>query len=415
MHTRTCLSLLLSAVVTLSPTMLLGQAPAPKSAAPKSAASKSTPRSPVGGPIRRLAEGVETTIPVDPQASETFSAIFPRTPRHREVVEILRGGVPGLRWTPNYYPRSETLEGYNPQSGRLEGIAANTVYRRQVWNLEFTFKPLRMMWIDIPQPSGKMAKKLVWYLVFRVKNRGDSLVAVKDEQGSGPTLVEWSAGDKEFRKNAITAEKAYKDAFRIEKHDGLVPILPKSVLPDWAGLRLGADGLIRFFPRFVLESEEYDKAYLDRVIPVAIPAIQLREDPKRRLLSTVEISSRRIPLSKGREDNSVWGVATWVDVDARMDKFSIYVEGLTNAYRWQDRDDQDPKPRPLDRPKIVLRDAQDKPIRKPLRKERVMRRKTLRLRFWRPGDEFYQSEREIRYGAPPSQGKSTLDHEWVWR
>ena len=412
MHTRTCLSLLLSVAVTLSPTTLLGQAP--KSAAPrsKSKSAKAAPRSPVGAPIRKLAPGVETTIPVDPQASETFSSHFPRTRPNREVVEILRGGVPGLRWKPYYYPRSETLEGYNPQSGRLEGIAANMVYRRQVWNLEFTFKPLRMMWIDIPQPSGKMAKKLVWYLVFRVKNLGDQLVAVRDSEGAGPTLPQWTAGDEAFKKSAITANTAYKDAFRIEKHDGLVPILPKSVLPDWAGLRLGEKGPIRFFPRFVLESEEYDKAYLDRVIPAAIPVIQMREDRRRKLLSTVEISSRRIPLSKGREDNSVWGVATWVDVDARMDAFSIYIEGLTNAYRWQDRNKT---VRPLDRPKIVLRDSEDKPIRKPLRKERVIRRKTLRLRFWRPGDEFYQNEREIRYGAPPSEDKGTLDYEWVWR
>jgi hypothetical protein len=389
MHTQNCLSLLLSVAVGLSPTTLLAQVVAPKSAAPKTKSASAAPRSPVGAPIRRLAKGVETTIPIDPQASETFSSHFPRTPHNRAVVELLRGKPEfDLKYT--YYPKSATLQGINRQTGRLEGIAANTAYRRQVWNLEFTFKPLRMMWVDIPQPSGKMAKKLVWYLVFRVKNSGDHLEAVRDTEGSGPTLAEWNAGDKAFKKSAIAAGTAYKDAFKIKKFDDQV----------W------------FIPRFVLESEEYDKAYLDRLIPVAIPAIQLREDRKRRLLSTVEISSLKIPLSKGREDNSVWGVATWVDVDPRMDRFSIYIEGLTNAYRWQDRNKT---VRPLDREKIVLRDAEDKPVRKPLRAERVMRRKTLRLRFWRPGDEFYQSEREIRYGAPPSKGKGTLDHEWVWR
>lgn len=388
MLVRTCLSLLLSASVVLPAATLLGQATAqpPKS---KSKSAKAAPRSPVGAPIRKLAPGVETTIPIDPQASETYSSHFPRTRPNREVVELVRG-TPELDLNYNYYPRTAALKGLNPQTGQLEGIAANMAFRRRIWNLEFTFKPLRMMWIDIPQPSGKMAKKLVWYLVFRVKNPGDQLVAVREKQGAGPTLPEWSAGDKDFKSKVFTAETAYKDAFRIEKGDAQI----------W------------FLPRFVLDSEEYDKAYLDRIIPAAIGAIQLREDPNRRLLSTVQISSRKIPLSKGREDNSVWGVATWIDVDARMDKFSIYIEGLTNAYRWQDRNET---VRPLKRPKIVLRDADDKPLRKPLRKERVMRRKTLRLRFWRPGDEFFQTEREIRYGAPPSKGKGTLDYEWVWR
>ena len=32
----------------------------------------------------------------------------------------------------------------------------------------------------------------------------------------------------------------------------------------------------------------------------------------------------------------MWGVATWEYVDPRMDFFSIYVKGLTNAYRFAD-------------------------------------------------------------------------------
>ena len=40
--------------------------------------------------------------------------------------------------------------------------------------------------------------------------------------------------------------------------------------------------------------------------------------------------------SDGRADNRVWGVATWNDVDPRIDFFSVYVGGLTNAYRWED-------------------------------------------------------------------------------
>ncbi len=86
----------------------------------------------------------------------------------------------------------------------------------------------------------------------------------------------------------------------------------------------------------MLESHEYKKAYLDRLIPVAIEAIQQKEDPNRKLLSSVEIGSKLIPLSTELVDKSVWGVATWEDVDPRIDYFSVYVEGLTNAYQWID-------------------------------------------------------------------------------
>ena len=33
---------------------------------------------------------------------------------------------------------------------------------------------------------------------------------------------------------------------------------------------------------------------------------------------------------------TVWGIVTWEDIDPRTKWFSIYVEGLTNAYRWKD-------------------------------------------------------------------------------
>ena len=44
---------------------------------------------------------------------------------------------------------------------------------------------------------------------------------------------------------------------------------------------------VRFFPTFVLEAQEYNKAYLDRIIPTAIQAIQQKEDPNRKLGNSV--------------------------------------------------------------------------------------------------------------------------------
>ncbi len=74
-------------------------------------------------------------------------------------------------------------------------------------------------------------------------------------------------------------------------------------------------------PTFSLETLDKKKAYLDRVIPVAMAPIQKREDPKRRLLNSAEIA--QVPLAVGTKDKdtSVWGVAMWEEVDPRIDGF----------------------------------------------------------------------------------------------
>jgi hypothetical protein len=182
-----------------------------------------------------------------------------------------------------------------------------------VWALHFWYKPVRMIEVDVPNPDGRLEKKLVWYMVYRVVNRGDKPV--------------------------------------------------------------------RFVPRMVLGSIDTEKQYLDRLIPVALGPIQRREDRGRRFLNKVEMA-REIPPSPEGRDVSVWGVATWADVDPRTDRFNIYVQGLTNALRWSD-------------------DAEG---------NHQVSYKTLQLNFWRPGDEFYQDESEVRVGGPEE-----LDYTWIYR
>ena len=265
---------------------------------------------------------MEVTIPPDRQEEETVST--------RDIVEILHG-VPGIDWTPKLAPQTQTLR----------DMATQTVFRREIWCLELTFKPPRMLWVDVPQASGKMQRKLIWYLVYHVKNTGGNLQPVKQEDGT------YTIGS--------------------------------------------VDRDVRFFPQFVLEAHEYKKAYLDRIIPVAIPAIQQKEDPRRKLLNSVEISSKPIPVSSELVDRSVWGVVTWEDIDPRVDFFSIYVQGLSNAYQW------------IDSPEGFKKgDAPGK--------GRVLLEKTLVLNFWRPGDEYVEDQRIIRYGVP---GK--VDYSWVYR
>lgn len=295
---------------------------------------------------RTLAPGVLTVIPSSVEEGETSWGPV-------SIPEIVTG-IPNLDWTPNYGPKSQTL---------LEK-AKRVVYRHPVWCLEFAFKPLRMIEVDVPQPGGKMQRKLIWYLVYRVKNVGYDLNPVGAEDRWGQRLFTFE--EVNFRTR-------------------------------------------RFFPRFVLRSLEYDKEYLDRIIPAAQRAIQKRENPGAKLHNSVEITQVEIPLSDERADRSVWGVATWQDIDPRIDFFVVFVGGLTNAFQTED-------------PPGAYK-AGDPPGT-----GRVYRHKTLQLNFWRPGDPVLEHEREIRYGMPADPDpaaqqqiieryglKARLDYAWVYR
>jgi hypothetical protein len=282
-----------------------------------STAVSTTPR-----PFRALVPGVEITIAPERQEEETVAT--------HDVIEILQG-IPDLKWEPKLSPDTQTLR----------EMATQTVFRRSIWCLEFTFKPVRMLWVDVPQASGAMQRKLIWYMVYHVKNTGRHLKPVKQDDGT-------------YTMQAVDRE-------------------------------------LRFFPQLVLGSHEYGKSYLDRIIPVAIAAIRQKEDPARKLYSSVEMGRKPIPVSDDLVDKSVWGVATWEDVDPRVDTFSVLVQGLTNAYKWVD-------------PAGGYKPG-DSPA-----KGRELLQKTLQLNFWRPGDEFVEDQRIIRYGIP---GK--VDYSWVYR
>jgi hypothetical protein len=216
-------------------------------------------------------------------------------------------------------------------------IAKEIRFRRDIWYLEFSFKKPRMIWVDIPQADGHMKPTLVWYLLYSVTNHGEALTSVEQP------------------------DKTHK--------------VDPTQQP------------VRFVPEFILEAPEFSKAYSDRVIPLALGPITTRERPGQKLYTTVSMPKQKIAVGETR-----WGVAMWENIDPRVDFFSIYVKGLTNAYRWQDQPDG-------------YRPGQD-----PIARGRKFFRKTLKLNFWRPGDEYYEDEKEIRYGVP-----GQVDYEWIYR
>jgi len=223
---------------------------------------------------------------------------------------------------------------------------------------------LRMIEVDVPQPSGKMQRKRIWYMVYRVRYLGDDLE---------PDPVKDKYGHTIYSAKSVAHENRF------------------------------------FFPQFILESLDFNKAYQDRIIPAAKTPIAQRELRGQQLHNSVEISQEPIPLSSADAPQDVWGVATWEDIDPRVDFFSVYIKGLTNAYK------------PVNLPNAF------KPGDPPGTGVQLLS-KTLRLNFWRPGDTVYEHEGEIHFGVPvesdPEQQariltkfglKKRVDYLWVYR
>ena len=84
--------------------------------------------------VRQLAPGVLTTIPPDLEPDDTVST--------HDLVEIRANQA--LQWKPEYIPETDTLY----------GMSDDVKFRREIWGLEFAFKPLRMTYVDLPTASA---------------------------------------------------------------------------------------------------------------------------------------------------------------------------------------------------------------------------------------------------------------------
>ena len=169
---------------------------------------------------------------------------------------------PDLAWKPNYAPASETL------LGKSKGV----ILRNEVHCLEFAFKPVRMIQVN---------DKLVWYLLYRVRNVGGNL---KPDDSKGNEV-------------AISRE--------------------------W----------VRFFPTFVLNSLSVKREYMDVINPAAKAMISAKERVGQPIYDSIEMQQQKIQVSTEGDNREVWGVATWQDIDPRTIFFSVRVKGLTNAQR----------------------------------------------------------------------------------
>ncbi|GAB4131264.1 hypothetical protein [Thermopirellula anaerolimosa] len=281
----------------------------------------------------------DQTTPASPAAPVAVTAPVP--PSSSQIEGTPRILAPGVLVT---IPPDVQVDETHNRSDIVELVtldptfdwAKNCDFRRTVYCLEFKFKLPRLIEVDMPQASGRMQRKPILYLVYAVTNTGKALKPVPEPDGT----------------------------YRVEE----------------------VAETVRFLPRFTLKILESGKEYPDRPNPLIVSQIRRREDPAIRFFDGTEMNERQIAVGE-----TYWGVATWEDIDPSLDRFSIFVSGLSNAYRWQD-------------PPGAYK-AGD-----PIGQGRVFTRKCLQLNFWRPGDEFILKESQIRFGIP-----GQVDYEWVFR
>ncbi|QDV68349.1 hypothetical protein Poly24_20580 [Rosistilla carotiformis] len=293
----------------------------------------------------RFAPGIVRVIEPPPEPDETFSGPLP-------LQEFLANN-PQIDWKAPDFPEGQPF--FNSRSRTLIEKAKQVTLRREIHGFEFAFKPMRQIYVDIPQATGVMKRKLIWYMVFRVRYRGGDLRSkeVVDDFGN----------------------KTYPDIEAIAYKQR------------------------RCFPMLVLSNHAKGKEYIDRVLPTAREPIARREQIRSKLHNTVEIGTLNIPRTTDPDAPGVWGVATWEDVDPSTDFFSVYVHGLTNAFRTAQSNGE----------------------------EKVLR-KILQLNFYRPGDSVRQLADEIRFGVPAYEDPTEqsyilkqyglterLDYQWLFR
>lgn len=287
---------------------------------------KIVPPSKSGLAPRKLVDGVMTVVGADQNSEDTALGPY-------DLGFVAEH--PELEWTAPDFP--ENKPHFASPSETLLSMSREVILRHDVWGLEFSFKPARLIEVDVPQRSGKMQRKVVWYLIYKVRYTGKDLLPKTE--------------------NVVGSD---------------VPEPPESVRFE----------SVRFLPRFTIVSKERNLNIDAQILPSAKEAIAKRERVGKPIYDHIEIGKLDIAVTSTEKDNAVWGVATWMDVDPRLDFFAIDVRGLTNAYK----------------------------IRMDTDGKKNFDRKTLRVYFWRPGDSIDESKDRILLGLPALENRERLDY-----
>jgi hypothetical protein len=245
-----------------------------------------------------------------------------------------------------------------------------------------------MIDVDLPNAAGNYDKKKIWYLVYNVKNLGPA----KLDEKKINSLLSSAVPDGSEKTLPVPMDETLEGIPRSE------PFLVRQQKGTYAP-QAGSSEAIRFVPQFILATHRLvlgtvpvenpetgntewitdttEVAYMDSIIPLALSAIKKREGMEAMPETTVSIAEKEI---KPGED--LWGVAMWTDVDPRINEFSIFVSGLTNAYLWSNR----------------IEDGEFVNTGK-IGEGRIILRRVLKLNWWRVGDSNSLNDSQIHFGS----------------
>jgi hypothetical protein len=210
-----------------------------------------------------------------------------------------------------------------------------------IWTLHFRYKPPRIVTLNGFSKDGKPAKQVVWYMWYQVYNLPPENEPAKPGE---------------------------------EKRDD----------------KKQAGQPVTFLPEFELVTKDLLTSHLDEPQPFILSQLEKIENPQNhpnlRLLSTIEISKRPIPVtSPDSIPRVVTGVAVWTDMSdkaPKTNKFSVYVVGLSNGQATEQ-----------------LRTG-----------EKLIKRKTLQINFIRPTDDNNPQITDIR----PDDTNAPAE-QWIYR
>jgi hypothetical protein len=175
----------------------------------------------------------------------------------------------------------------------LNAIASSEELNSQedIWVLEVSFKPMRMIPVDITDPkTGKKNREYIMYLVYKAINRPLN------------------------RRIDATPFKPQNDEDRIPPH--------------------------KFVPEATLATDDNNirKVYLETIIPEAQKAIQQREsrkptDPIYKNSVDIVGDLPEITPYDSKTENALHGILMWRGVDPKADFFTVFLTGFNSSYK----------------------------------------------------------------------------------
>lgn len=228
------------------------------------------------------------------------------------------------------------------------------VRQRDVWAMEVQYKPMRMVWVELPDPqTGELKREAIWYLVWRAINRPISGRLAQDAEPVN--LLDPLPGPTQFIPE-----------FTLIVYDKPEIEIPEQILPD-------------------------------QIIPEALKEIRRLE--RLELLDTVSVVQDlpEVVSLDAEEQPWIYGVATWRGVDPDTDFFNVMFSGFSNAYTSSVQTMTVSRTSVVDGEEVVT--TQDVPAV-------LASRKVFFQRFTRPGDRFDPDLRDFRFSGDP---------EWIYR